>query len=227
MRHAFALFALVITIMACEAPTTDMSKVDDTFTNQLAASKTKYEEYVFGQGYTAKDLILVIMDCSLSMDGSRIVEAKKSLTMFFEKIKEDQPVALYIFDGHGPHWALEPNVYPKDQLTKAVSELEASGSTPLGSAMKEVLNKAKEFKGGNKYEHYTVLVITDGEVDSGEYSLMQDMAMNTIREGFYLDVIGYEMSHEHTLNKFASRYRNASETTLQTTLLEALPETTK
>ncbi len=208
--NRFLILTFLMFCVGCEPVS-----VPEVLPTKVAENQVSYQEYLASSGYGKDDLVVILLDASGSMAGSKIDQAKESIKLFIDRLSTTN-VGLYVFDGHGERWLAKPGKYDSTSLKTAINGINANGGTPLGSAMNNVFDGC--FGGG--YNKITILIVTDGEANN--YTAMTNMAKNIIDVGFYLDVIGYELSADHSLKQYASRYRNASETTLTNVLLEAI-----
>ncbi len=169
------------------------------------------------------DNIVVLMDCSGSMSGTKIAQAKEALKQVLKTIPESTHVGLLSF-GMDSGWAYELGPRDDQRLVTAIHRLRTGGSTPLGEYMKmgaDRLLQQKEKQFG--YGSYRLLVITDGE--ASDRRLMNSYTPAIMARGITVDVIGVFMNTEHSLAKMVHSYRQAKDTqSLSRAISEVLGE---
>lgn len=147
----------------------------------------------------AQQNIVVVLDDSGSMGGSRMRDAKVALTEVINSLPKDTQLAIYALNAG---W-----VYPNSNGTitqldakvaaSAVDGVYPSGGTPLGSAIKVGGDSLLSLRKTHHYGTYRLLVVTDGEATDGNlaYEYLPDIA----RRNITVDLIGLDMSGQHSL----------------------------
>lgn len=185
-----------------------VDSVPDKYINRL-----EYQQFLVTTGITNKDTVMILVDCSGSMDGSKLKQAKESLNIYLDRLPNGVDLRLFtIYNGKINKLT---NGYVKDNINSLI----AGGGTPLGDGLERLEDEATRIP-RLEDSHVVMVVLTDGLCDWNNASVMDWAAQRIIRKGWYLDVIGYELLSNHALSKYASRYRNASEATLTNVLLE-------
>ncbi|MEL6179676.1 MAG: vWA domain-containing protein [Myxococcota bacterium] len=164
---------------------------------------------------SAHNCLAILVDASGSMEGTKMVQAKKTLTEVLSKLPQDTWVAVLAFSNE--HVA---TVYPLNQvdttkLNTAINAIRPSGGTPLGKAIKAgadilMTERAKQHGYGN----YQLVIVTDGEASGqGEPSRMQTYAPMVGQRRIRMDVIGVEMpgGQRHWLANTAHSYQAAED----------------
>ena len=168
--------------------------------------------------------LIVIMDCSGSMGGSKLREAKTALKEILKHVPDSTHIGLLAFGGkyHGWRYPLGPRDDAK--LLNAVNQLDAGGETPLGEFMRygaEKLLEQKEKQLG--YGNYRLLVITDGEATDKD--LVNRYTPDIMAKGITIDLIGVYMKQKHSLSRMVHSYREANDTaSLKKAISEVLAE---
>lgn len=224
MKYLVMFVLSMLLVCGCQVPdkpqpeptVTEGTIVDGKLMNVFADNKEDYQRFIVTTGITNKDIVIILVDCSGSMDGSRLKQAKESLNIYLDRLPQEVHARLLTIYNSGI--VKYPTDQTREQLKQSISSLVASGGTPLGHGLEELEAQASYYS--PEVQHIVMLVLTDGLCDWNDSSNMDWAAQRIIRKGWYLDVIGYELSANHALSKYASRYRNASEATLTNILLE-------
>lgn len=169
------------------------------------------------------DNLVFIMDCSGSMSGEKIEQAKSALKEVLKHVPATTHIGLLSF-GETEGWRYPLGPRDEIRLNKAINDLRTGGSTPLGEYMKngtERLLKQRQQQLG--YGTYRLLVITDGEATDPD--LVDTYTPEIMARGVTIDVIGVFMDKKHSLSKMVHSYREAQDTaSLKKAITEVLAE---
>ncbi|MBN1974240.1 MAG: VWA domain-containing protein [Sedimentisphaerales bacterium] len=170
------------------------------------------------------DNVVIVLDASGSMAEpmmdargnrvSKINAARAALYEVLKQVPDTTHIGLLVFSstkGEGI-WFYE--LGPKDdaKLQQAISSIQPSGGTPLGTYMKAGADRLlKEREKQFNYGSYRLLVVTDGEANSERANLVDIYTKDIISRGITLDVIGVAMAERHTLATKVHSYRGAND----------------
>ncbi len=174
-------------------------------------------------GNVYADNLVVIIDCSGSMQGQKLKEAKTALREVLNSIPRSVHIGLLAFGG-SQGWQF--NLGPRDDsyLNLAIDKLQADGNTPLGEYMKygaDRLLQQKETQLG--YGNYRLLIITDGE--ASDPKAVEKYTPEIMARGISVDVIGVYMNKAHSLATKVHSYREARDAaTLKKAIKEVVAE---
>jgi Ca-activated chloride channel family protein len=176
----------------------------------------------------SKDNLVVLMDCSGSMEGEKLAQAKTALKEVLSKIPQTTNIGILMF-GETRGWLYELGPRDDKKLIAAINNLNAGGSTPLGTYMKisadRLLLQRRKQAG---YGTYRLLIITDGEANNEPSGLVEKYTAEIINRGITIDAIGVFMNSNHTLANKVHSYRSANDTeSLKKAIYEVLSEVTK
>jgi Mg-chelatase subunit ChlD len=145
--------------------------------------------------------IYVIFDCSTSMGGYKVEEAKKAINQFGQSIPAEMGLGLTIFDGAGPSERIPLGIDNRPQFYKVVNSAEVGDGTPLSSAMQigydALRAQAKRQLG---YGEYHLVVVTDGEANPG-YDPGNLVNTITYESPVIIHTIGFHIGTRHSLNQ--------------------------
>ncbi|MFH2205156.1 MAG: vWA domain-containing protein [Elusimicrobiota bacterium] len=160
----------------------------------------------------AEDLTLrnyyVILDGSGSMqdtkcsgDTNKMRAAKRALTEFSQVVPRDAQLGLLVFDRNGNNERVPLGTGNRDRFIAAVKQVNASGGTPLKTAIDIGVAKLEEqARRQLGYGEYHLVVVTDGEA-----SLNEDPARVVAellgRSPVVLHTIGFCIGEQHSLNQ--------------------------
>ncbi|MGE0607650.1 MAG: VWA domain-containing protein [Pirellulales bacterium] len=165
-----------------------------------------------------QDNVVIVLDASGSMNTpmanapglSRMQAAKQALLKVTESLPTSTNVGLLVFSSSNlrDDWAYRLGPVNHHDLQAAIKLPEPGGATPLGVYLKKgadtLLAQRQEQRG---YGTYRLLVVTDGEASDPER--VQAYFPEVLARGVTVDVIGVDMSGEHTLAQRANSYRKA------------------
>jgi Ca-activated chloride channel family protein len=180
--------------------------------------------YIFSDNLS-RDNMVILMDCSGSMQGEKLDQAKTALKEVLKQVPPNTNVGLLTF-GAKKGWVYNLGERNDARLLKAIDSLSAQGNTPLGTYMKiasdKLLMQRKKQMG---YGTYRLLVITDGEANDESPELVDAYTTDIIRKGITIDAIGVFMDSDHTLATKVHSYRRANdEESLKKAISEILAE---
>jgi len=168
--------------------------------------------------------LVIVMDCSGSMDGKKIGQAKHALKEILNYVPNNTHIGLLAFGGSQSGWKYDLGPRNDNQLIRAINSLKTGGRTPLGEYMKygaQRLLKQKEKQLG--YGNYRLLVITDGE--ASDQDLVDKYTPDIMAKGINVDLIGVYMNTAHSLSRMVHSYREAHDTaSLKQAIEEVLAE---
>ncbi len=101
--------------------------------------------------------IALLLDCSGSMSGSKISDAKDAAIRFLDDINQNAHIGLISFGAPSAHIRVELT-QDFDKLCQAIQRLDASGGTPMSSA----LALAREEMLVDKQNATVIVLLTDG-----------------------------------------------------------------
>jgi Mg-chelatase subunit ChlD len=140
----------------------------------------------------------LLIDCSLSMAGSRLIQAKEgSLAFAREALKKGYSVGLIRFAG-----TAEVLCYPKDGLDALESKLQrlgVAGGTNMTDALDLAVRELAPLSGAR-----VIVIATDGEPDSRSSSLQAAQRARTA--GIDIIAIGTEDADKGFLALLATRF---------------------
>jgi len=142
----------------------------------------------------------IIFDASGSMQGDKIITAKKALLEFVKHVPEDANLGLAVFDATGlsERNRLGGN---RNDLVDLISRVRAEGGTPLRSALQLAYDKINiQAARQLGYGEYSIIVVTDGEASQGEEP---DKIVNRIlaESPVSIHTIGFKIGTNHSLNQ--------------------------
>ncbi|MCK4258186.1 MAG: VWA domain-containing protein [Halanaerobiales bacterium] len=151
-----------------------------------------------------KDLLrqnyYIVFDGSGSMDGNKLVTAKKALKEFIKVVPESANLGLLVFDDQGLSERV-PLSFDREFLIKEIDEVNANRGTPLHSAISLAYEKLK-FQGLKQlgYGEYNLVVVTDGEASGGQDPT--GIVNRILKESpVFIHTIGYRIGKKHSLNQ--------------------------
>ncbi|MHA1948240.1 MAG: vWA domain-containing protein [Candidatus Thorarchaeota archaeon] len=165
--------------------------------------------------FAAGQNVVVVLDDSGSMDAwlgstTRMEAAKTALYTVISKLPADAKVGVVLLNGRrNGKWVVPFGIVDRAAAKTAISNVDASGGTPLGGSMKEGADKLLEERSKEFYGTYTLLVVSDGEAnDSGK---VEKYLSDIITRGISVDVIGVDMKSSHSLATKVNTYRSAND----------------
>lgn len=210
-RIALGLAATTL-LVACEPGSVDR---DDAVAPAVAYAlkPTQYnwppvkESAVVAQDLVASNYYLVfdgsgsMSDAGCSGSFAKIDVAKTAVRAFLEQVPADANVGLYVFDNGEQRERVALSTADRTRLQREVQAIDAGGGTPLRSAIKagyQALQRQAQLQLG--YGDYHLVVITDGEANSGEEPdavVDQLLAESPVT----LHTIGFCIGEGHSLNR--------------------------
>jgi len=184
-------------------PALDENKAGEVADNLLAKNYYIVFDGSGSMGEVAAD------NCS---DNQRKIDvAKSAMQTFIKQLPADANVGLYVFDGNAMSERVGVSANSRTQLKKAIKETYPGGGTPLSLAVQQaynsLLHQAKKQLG---YGEYHLIVITDGEANSG-YG--PGTIVNSVIKYSPVNIhtIGFCISDRHSLNqKGRTFYKSAT-----------------
>jgi uncharacterized protein YegL len=178
--------------------------------DQIPFSATSFSAAEFAENPEQRCACLLLLDTSSSMKGDPIHELNAGLVAFKDELAADS-LALKRVEvavvGFGPVKVHQPFTTAADFYPP---ELQASGDTPMGSAIElgiDLLQQRKEEYKANGISYYRpwIFLITDG-APTDEW----DIAINLIREGeeakrFMFFAVGVEGANMEVLDRLSVR----------------------
>ncbi|MEM7473933.1 MAG: vWA domain-containing protein [Planctomycetota bacterium] len=178
----------------------------------------------------AQQNVVVVLDDSGSMDDRmktesgrkrRIDVAKEALTKVLGQLPEDTRVGVLALNSrvNRSNWIVPFGAGDYQLWQQNIQNLRARGGTPLGEFLKKGTDKLLEARQTQVYGEYRLLVVTDGEAN--DRKLVEKYLPDIMTRGIFVDVIGVDMSTQHSLATRVHNYRSANNAQA---LAEALSE---
>jgi uncharacterized protein YegL len=164
------------------------------------------------------DNVVIVLDGSGSMKQkmrragvTKMNAAKSALHQVLAQMPETTHVGVIAFSsGAKRPWLAPLGKMDLPRVRQAIDGLMPDGGTPLGRYMKLGADRLLEQRAAQYgYGTYRVLVVTDGEADDAD--LVNKYTADIIARGITVDVIGVEMSSDHTLATRVHSYRRADD----------------
>jgi len=152
----------------------------------------------------------IIFDGSGSMEGEKLVIAKKAFVQFIKNIPDRANIGLVSFDRNG-FYERAPLGSSRQVIIEEVNKIQAGGNTPLGGCIDIAYEKlglqAKKQMG---YGEYNLIILTDGQATDGG---KMDTAVGMIlRETpIVIHTIGLKIGTGHPLNQPGKIYYKAAD----------------
>lgn len=188
------------------------------------------------QTATAELNVVVVLDDSGSMANelrrqsgvSKIQAAKTALKSVLEQLSPEARVGIVLLNGRRQRdrWIVPLGPVDNDDLFLALDQVQARGGTPLGKFMKVAADELLKQRAADYYGEYRLLIVTDGEATDA--SLVKRYLPDILSRGLTVDVIGVDMSADHSLATKVHSYRRADDPeALTQALREVFAETSQ
>lgn len=164
-----------------------------------------------------RDNVVILLDASGSMGEAmrgtpvkKMASAKTAIKEVVRTLPQSTQVGLLVFGSRINGWAYPLGMRDDAKLNKAIDSLHSEGGTPLGRYMKLAADRLlEERKAQYGYGSYRLLIVTDGE--AGDPDLVKRYTADIISRGIVTDVIGVDMTGDHTLATKVHSYRRAND----------------
>lgn len=133
-----------------------------------------------------KDIVFVL-DCSGSMNGSSIIQAKRALEIFLKGLEEGINFNIYRFGSTFDKLFVEGVPYSNDSLEKALEYISKTDADLGGT---EILTPLQDICAGNKENRTDIILVTDGEVGN-ESEIIELARKNRQKVRIFTVGIGY------------------------------------
>lgn len=183
--------------------------------------------------------VVMVVDASGSMAGgwsgtgqTKMDVAKEAMKTVLHQLGDETQVGIVVFGRVKNRWIYPLALKNNNAIEDAIDSIQTGGGTPLGTYIKVgadalVEQRAKQFG----YGSYRLLIITDGEADSGsETRKMKEFTEEIVSRGINVNVIGAAMAKQHALAQIVGdhNYRAANDPqALQTAIQEVFAEVSK
>ncbi|MGD9487234.1 MAG: VIT and VWA domain-containing protein [Calditrichaceae bacterium] len=155
---------------------------------------------------TGSKEVIFLLDCSGSMSGDSILEAKKALEICLKALPKACKFNVYRFGSSFNSFFIKSQDYSEDKLTLALNKLERTqailGGTEIYEPLKEIYSESAE-------NGRTILLLTDGEVGN-EQEIIDLAASNRSHTRVFSIGIG-SGPNEHLIKGVARAGNGAAE----------------
>jgi uncharacterized protein YegL len=156
---------------------------------------------------------VLLLDVSGSMKGAPIAQLNAGLQAFRDGLQKDQLAALRVevaIITFGSKVNVVQDFVTADRFNPPT--LEASGSTPMGAAINQALDRLEERKqlyksSGTPYYRPWVFLISDGEPTDEWGAAAQRVELSEDRKGVAFFAVGVERANMTTLARIAPKNR--------------------
>jgi uncharacterized protein YegL len=165
----------------------------------------------------AQQNVVIVLDDSGSMGEHmrsdrrtrKIDAAKSALRTVLEQLPEDSQVGVVSLNGTADGWLLPLSQVDQSSIDTVLTRINARGGTPLGKFMKVAADTLLEARAKQHYGTYKLLIVTDGEATDPQ--LVDRYLPDIVARGLVVDVIGVDMSGNHSLSTKVQTYRRADD----------------
>ncbi len=180
----------------------------------------------------AGQTVVVVLDDSGSMERRmlsnqrRMEAAKEALNSVLRGLPFDTKVGVLALNSmvNGSHWIVPIGSPDPNRWSQALAKVRAKGGTFLGQHMREAADELLKLRAAQPYDTYRLLVVTDGE--ASDAPMLASILPDLMSRGLVLDVIGVDMSEDHSLALSSHSYRRAGDReSLEKALGEVFAET--
>lgn len=168
--------------------------------------------------HAADQYVVVVLDDSGSMnDEMRSVStgkmdaAREALQTVLADMPDEAEVGVLALNStvNGSNWIAPLGPVDRATIRQRIASIRAEGSTPLGAAMKDATDALLAARNKQVYGIYRLLIVTDGEASDQE--LVERYLPEIKARGVVTDVIGVDMSGDHSLATQVNAYRRADD----------------
>ncbi len=179
-------------------------------------------------------VVVVLLDDSGSMrqrmrtdqgTQQRIEVAKEALARVVSQLPANAQLGILMLNQNqrGNRWLVPLGPIDANQAVNRIRQIRADGGTPLGASIKSAADALLEARQRKVYGEFRLLVVTDGEASDPD--LLANFLPDILSRGLTLDVIGVDMSANHSLADRAHSYRKADDaSSLEKALQEVFAE---
>ena len=163
------------------------------------------------------DNVVIVLDDSGSMcermrsdrDITKMDAAKQALITILKQLPKDTHVGVVLLNGTRQGGWLIPLGPVPDTIEAQIKSIRPNGGTPLGERIKEGADMLLKKREASHYGSYRLLIVTDGEAN--DPNLVDTYLPDILSRGLTVDVIGVDMSGEHSLATKVHNYRSADD----------------
>lgn len=228
MKKAPFLLVLALISAACEQKPASPQPSETVWQSSTPSSSDMQsspevsvvsEEIELEEDLTRRNIVLVF-DASGSMEGRKLKTAKAAVKTYVSQVPEGTNLGLVVFDTKGVRAPVSVSLDPRKEFSKVIEDIRAGGVTPLKSAIElgygMLIDQSKKQL---QYGEYHLVVVTDGEANSGE-DPQQTVTNILANSPVVIHTIGFQIGGRHSLNQPGKvRYIEADD---EETLLQGL-----
>ncbi|PHR95257.1 MAG: hypothetical protein COA78_30540 [Blastopirellula sp.] len=154
--------------------------------------------------------VVVVLDDSGSMgDGTKLADAKAGLITVLKQVPANSNVGICLLN-HG--WLTEIGPVNQAEIEIKINAIQARGGTPLAKNMKKGADALLEYRKQHHYGIYRLLIVTDGEANSGDADNVEPYLKDILSRGITVDAIGVAMKSDHSIARLlGDNYRRAND----------------
>ncbi len=160
----------------------------------------------------ARSALQIVLDRSGSMNGAPLDGAKKALTDVIARLDPQDVFGVVTFDDQAEVAVPAGPLSDKQQATQLVDAIFAGGMTDLSSGYLRGLQELRRAAKASKIRGGTVLVVSDGHVNSGicEVDEFASLTSKAASDGIVTSTLGYGAGYDETLLSAISRSGNGN-----------------
>ncbi len=188
-----------------EIPSNERLKKIKVWPPELGKKSVELEKNLMKKNY------YIVFDGSGSMEGNKMMTAKKALKEFLTVIPKEANIGMVVFDRNDISERV-PLGSDRDVFLREVDNASPGGLTPLKDSMTIAYDKIKQ-QGLKQlgYGEYNLVVVTDGEASSGQDpKKLVDLILE--ESPVVIHTIGFKINERHSLNqKGRINYKSAND----------------
>ena len=159
-----------------------------------------------------RSALQIVLDRSGSMNGAPLDGAKKALADVIARLDPQDVFGVVTFDDQAEVAVPAGPLSDKQQATQLVDAIFAGGMTDLSSGYLRGLQELRRAAKASKIRGGTVLVVSDGHVNSGicEVDEFASLTSKAASDGIVTSTLGYGAGYDETLLSAIARSGNGN-----------------
>lgn len=160
----------------------------------------------------ARSALQIVLDRSGSMNGAPLAGAKKALADVIARLDPQDVFGVVTFEDQAEVAVPAGPLSDKQQATQLVDAIFAGGMTDLSSGYLRGLQELRRAAKASKIHGGTVLVVSDGHVNSGicEVDEFASLTSKAASDGIVTSTLGYGAGYDETLLSAIARSGNGN-----------------
>ena len=143
--------------------------------------------------------VAIVIDKSGSMQGDKIVQARKAAIQAVDRLRDDDIVSIITYDSVVTVVVPATKASDREQIKKKIQSIRAGGNTALFAGVSKAAGEARKFLDDQRVNR--IILLSDGKANVGPSTPaeLEQLGQSLIKEGISVSTLGLGLGYNENL----------------------------